>query len=154
MHIKGSRGYSDGRSYLDGDLAEAQWLVDELSTTGEAVFDSNANWKIKKGLLVIKLQVLMQIMKMVEKRGLKQRLQFILKLVVIFILERMNDMKLKETFGKKIKILCVDGGSIEGRVIDYIPTIEEDEEECIIIRNENNVLIEIAKHEITEIEIL
>ena len=50
-------------------------------------------------------------------------------------------MKLKETFGKKIKILCVDGGSIEGRVIDYIPTIEEDEEECIIIRNENNVLI-------------
>nr|WP_293692720.1 hypothetical protein [uncultured Phascolarctobacterium sp.] len=40
---------------MDGDLAEAQWLVDELSTTGEAVFDSNANWKIKKGLLVIKL---------------------------------------------------------------------------------------------------
>ena len=63
-------------------------------------------------------------------------------------------MKLKETFGKKIKILCLDGGAIEGRVIDYIPTIEEDEEECIIIRNENNVLIEITKHEITEIEIL
>ena len=50
--------------------------------------------------------------------------------------------------------MCLDGGAIEGRVIDYIPTIEEDEEECIIIRNENNVLIEIAKHEITEIEIL
>lgn len=63
-------------------------------------------------------------------------------------------MKLKETFGKKIKILCLDGGAIEGLVIDYVPTIEEDEEECIIIRNENNVLIEIAKHEITEIEIL
>lgn len=63
-------------------------------------------------------------------------------------------MKLKETFGKKIKILCLDGGVIEGRVIDYIPTIEEDEEESIIIRNENNVLIEIAKHEITEIEML
>ena len=63
-------------------------------------------------------------------------------------------MKLKETFGKKIKILCLDGGAIEGRVIDYIPTIEEDEEESIIIRNGNNVLVEIAKHEITEIETL
>lgn len=63
-------------------------------------------------------------------------------------------MKLKETFGKKIKILCLDGGVIEGRVIDYIPTIEEDEEESIIIRNESNVLIEIAKHEIAEIEML
>lgn len=60
-------------------------------------------------------------------------------------------MKLKETFGKKIKILCLDGGAIEGRVIDYIPTIEE---ESIIIRNESNVLIEIAKHEIAEIEML
>lgn len=56
--------------------------------------------------------------------------------------------------GKKIKILCLDGGAIEGRVIDYIPTIEEDEEESIIIRNESNVLIEIAKHEIAEIEML
>ena len=37
-------------------------------------------------------------------------------------------MQLKETFGKKIKILCIDGDAIEGRVIDYIPTIEEDEE--------------------------
>lgn len=41
----GSRGYIDGRSYLDGDLADAQRLVDELSTTGEAVFDSNDDWK-------------------------------------------------------------------------------------------------------------
>ena len=63
-------------------------------------------------------------------------------------------MNLKETFGKKIKILCLDGGAIKGRVIDYIPTIEEDEEESIIIRNESNVLIEIAKHEIAEIEML
>jgi len=63
-------------------------------------------------------------------------------------------MKLKETFGKKIKILCLDGCAIEGSVIDYIPTIEEDEEESIIIRNESNVLIEIAKHEIAEIEML
>ena len=43
-HIKGSRGYIDGKSYLDGDLAEAQRLVDALSTTGEAVFDRNGNW--------------------------------------------------------------------------------------------------------------
>lgn len=50
--------------------------------------------------------------------------------------------------------MCLDGGAIEGRVIDYIPTIEEDEEESIIIRNGNNVLVEIAKHEITEIETL
>lgn len=63
-------------------------------------------------------------------------------------------MKLKETFGKKVRILCFDDGVLEGRVIDYIPTIEEDEEDCIIIRNENNVLIEIAKHEITQIKIL
>lgn len=47
-HIKGSRDYIDGRSYLDGDLAEAQRLVDELSTTGEAVFDRNGNWKNKE----------------------------------------------------------------------------------------------------------
>lgn len=50
--------------------------------------------------------------------------------------------------------MCLDGGAIEGRVIDYIPTIEEDEEESIIIRNESNVLIEFAKHEIAEIEML
>lgn len=55
-------------------------------------------------------------------------------------------MKLQETFGRKIKILCLDGGAIEGRVIDYIPTIEEDEEESIIIRNESNVLIEFARY--------
>ena len=47
-HIKGSRGYIDVRSYLDGDLAEAQRLVDALSTTGEAVFDRNGNWKNKE----------------------------------------------------------------------------------------------------------
>ena len=63
-------------------------------------------------------------------------------------------MKLQETFGRKIKILCLDAGATEGRVIDYIPTIEEDEEESIIIRNESNVLIEFAKHEIAEIEML
>lgn len=55
MHIKGSRGYIDGRSYLDGDLAEAQWLFDELSTTGEAVFDSNANWKNKERVVSDKI---------------------------------------------------------------------------------------------------
>lgn len=55
MHIKGSRGYIDGRSYLDGDLAEAQWLVGELSTTGEAAFDSNANWKNKERVVSDKI---------------------------------------------------------------------------------------------------
>lgn len=55
MHIKGSRGYIDGRSYLDGDLAEAQRLVDELSTTGEAVFDSNGNWKNKERVVSDKI---------------------------------------------------------------------------------------------------
>ena len=55
MHIKGSRGYSDGRSQLDGDLAEAQWLADELSTTGEAVFDSNGNWKNKERVVSDKI---------------------------------------------------------------------------------------------------
>lgn len=55
MHIKGSRGYIDGRSYLDGDLAEAQWLVGELSTTSEAAFDSNANWKNKERVVSYKI---------------------------------------------------------------------------------------------------
>lgn len=55
MHIKGSRGYSDGRSQLDGDLAEAQWLADELSTTGEDVFDSNGNWKNKERVVSDKI---------------------------------------------------------------------------------------------------
>ena len=93
-------------------------------------------------------------MKMVKKRGLKQLFYFILNLVVIFILVRINDMNFSDSFWINIYILSLDGGAIECRVIDYIPTIEEDEEESIIIRNENNVLIEIAKHEITEIEML
>lgn len=42
-------------------------------------------------------------------------------------------MKLQETFGRKIKILCLDGGAIEGRVIDYIPTIEEDERKALLL---------------------
>ena len=54
-HINCSRGYIDGRSYLDGDLAEAQRLVDELSTTGEAVFDSNGNWKNKERVVSDKI---------------------------------------------------------------------------------------------------
>ena len=54
-HIKGSRGYIDERSYLDGNLAEAQRLVDELSTTGEDVFDSNGNWKNKERVVSDKI---------------------------------------------------------------------------------------------------
>lgn len=54
-HIKGSKGYIDGRSYLDGDLAEAQRLVDELSATGEAVFDRNGNWKNKERVVSDKI---------------------------------------------------------------------------------------------------
>lgn len=40
---------------MDGDLAEAQRLVDELSATGEAVFDRNGNWKNKERVVSDKI---------------------------------------------------------------------------------------------------
>lgn len=38
----------DGRSYLYGDIHDAQRLIDELSTTGEPVYDENCNWTRKE----------------------------------------------------------------------------------------------------------
>lgn len=80
-----------------------------MSTTGEAVFDSNGNWKNKERVVSDKI-----------------------------IGAHVDNENGKETRTK-------------AAVIVYS---KEDEEESIIIRNENNVLIEIAKHEITEIEML
>ena len=37
-------GHAKGRSYLNGDLAYAQKLVNELSGTGKPVLDNNGNW--------------------------------------------------------------------------------------------------------------
>lgn len=46
-HIKGSKGYVDGRSYINGSLEDAQKLVDELSGTGTAVM-VNGEWQRKE----------------------------------------------------------------------------------------------------------
>ena len=47
-HIKGSPGYIEGRSYINGTLEDAQKLVDELSGTGEPILDSNGKWTNKE----------------------------------------------------------------------------------------------------------
>ncbi len=47
-HIKTSKAYIEGRSYLNGTLEDAQRLVDDLSGTGEAVIDENGNWLHKE----------------------------------------------------------------------------------------------------------
>lgn len=39
-----------GRSYLNGDLEYAQKLVDKLSSTGKAIYDSNGKWTNKENV--------------------------------------------------------------------------------------------------------
>ncbi len=43
-HQWNNSSYVNGRSYLYGDLNDAQRLVDELCCTGEAVIDKKGNW--------------------------------------------------------------------------------------------------------------
>lgn len=47
-HIKGSDGYIMGRSYIKGNIEDAQKLVDELSGTGKPIIDSKGNWTNKE----------------------------------------------------------------------------------------------------------
>ncbi len=46
-HIRGSKGYIPGRSYIYGDLETAQALVDKYHGTGEIYFNKKGEW-IKK----------------------------------------------------------------------------------------------------------
>lgn len=47
-HIQDSKGYIEGRSYIKGNLQDAQKLVDELSGTGELVYKPNGEWSKKE----------------------------------------------------------------------------------------------------------
>lgn len=47
-HIKGTKEYINGKSYLTIDLAEAQKLVDSLHGTGTILYNKNGDWKRKE----------------------------------------------------------------------------------------------------------
>ena len=47
-HIKGTKEYINGKSYLTIDLAEAQKLVDSLHGTGIILYNKNRDWKRKE----------------------------------------------------------------------------------------------------------
>lgn len=47
-HIKTAKGYIEGRSYIFGNLEEAQQLVDKFSGTGEPKFDRHGRWVNKE----------------------------------------------------------------------------------------------------------
>lgn len=47
-HIKGGKGYIEGRSYIYGGLAAAQALVDQYSGTGEPILTRNGEWAHKE----------------------------------------------------------------------------------------------------------
>lgn len=47
-HIKTSKAYIEGRSYINGTLEDAQRLVDDLSGTGDSMIDENGNWLHKE----------------------------------------------------------------------------------------------------------
>lgn len=47
-HIKGSSGYIPGRSYIYGDLEDAQKLVNNLSCTGSPVISKSGEWQKKE----------------------------------------------------------------------------------------------------------
>ncbi|MCC8098001.1 MAG: hypothetical protein LIO44_05500 [Eubacterium sp.] len=47
-HLWNSSNYINGRSYLYGDVNDAQRLVDELSGTGELLFYRDGRWKNKE----------------------------------------------------------------------------------------------------------
>ena len=47
-HIKGSDGYIEGRSYIKGNVEDAQKFVDKLSGTGKPIIDSKGNWTNKE----------------------------------------------------------------------------------------------------------
>lgn len=50
-HIKTSELYDGKRSYIYGDLNDAQNLVDKYHSTGEILFDRNGKWKNKELVL-------------------------------------------------------------------------------------------------------
>ena len=50
-HTKNSSGYIPGRSYIYGDLEDAQKLVDKLSCTGSPVMSKSGVWQNKKRII-------------------------------------------------------------------------------------------------------
>jgi len=50
-HIKNSSGYIPGRSYIYGDLEDAQKLVNKLSCTGSPVMSQSGVWQNKKRII-------------------------------------------------------------------------------------------------------
>lgn len=50
-HIKNSSGYIPGRSYIYGDLEDAQKLVDKLSCTGSPVMSKSGVWQNKERII-------------------------------------------------------------------------------------------------------
>lgn len=47
-HIKGTKEYINGKSYLTIDLSEAQKLVDSLHGTGDLLYNKTGKWKNKE----------------------------------------------------------------------------------------------------------
>lgn len=47
-HLKDNDDYIEGRSYIKGDVEDAQKLVDELSGTGTPIIDSKGKWTNKE----------------------------------------------------------------------------------------------------------
>lgn len=47
-HIAGSSGYIAGRSYIKGNIEDAQRLIDKLAGTGEPIIDSAGKWLNKE----------------------------------------------------------------------------------------------------------
>jgi hypothetical protein len=47
LHIKGSKMFKEGRSYLN-EGTDAQKLINELKGTGDPIFDSNGDWTNKE----------------------------------------------------------------------------------------------------------
>ena len=51
-HILGTAEHTAGRSYIYGDLNNAQMLVDNYHGTGTPMFDKNGNWKNKEVVMI------------------------------------------------------------------------------------------------------
>lgn len=53
-HILSSKGYIDGRSYIYGDLEEAQKMVNLYAGTGEPKFDKKGRWSNRESVIINK----------------------------------------------------------------------------------------------------
>lgn len=51
-HCIDSGKYTPGKSYLYGDVSDAEELYDQLKGTGEPIYDKNGNWKNKERVTI------------------------------------------------------------------------------------------------------